>query len=101
MRITETSAYKSADKIIGDALRRRGSESDDYHVRPLQETGFGIPMYALRLCRRLHAIIGREDVSLRDVVMADTCASGHVDYHRKFALYCAELAEYGKMVGRL
>lgn len=97
MRITETAVYKAADKAIDDALCSRNSLSGDFSY----DVEFGVPLYIRRLCEQLHAIIGRDDVSLRDVVAADTCASGHVDYQRKFALYCAELAEHGKVVGRL
>ena len=31
-------------------------------------------------------------VTSEEIAKADRCAAGHVDYSRKFALYCAELA---------
>jgi len=35
------------------------------------------------------------EATLADVKRAEDCAVGHVDYSRKFALYCAELALEG------
>lgn len=34
---------------------------------------------------------GLEPVGMEEVVRVETTATGHVDYTRKFALYCAEL----------
>ncbi|WP_030188203.1 hypothetical protein [Streptomyces violaceorubidus] len=41
----------------------------------------------------LRADQGRPAVSLDDVVQVERQASGHSDYSRKFAFYCAELAQ--------
>ncbi len=35
---------------------------------------------------------GLPPVDLRSVALADRCASGHVDYASKYALYCTEIA---------
>lgn len=35
------------------------------------------------------------EATMADVKRAERCAVGHVDYSRKFALYCAELALEG------
>jgi len=37
--------------------------------------------------------LGYSPVSLREIIRADSYASGHYDYSAKFALYCAELAK--------
>ncbi len=40
---------------------------------------------------RLRGTRGRAPVTLKDVMKVEGCASGHVDYSRKYALYCAEI----------
>lgn len=35
---------------------------------------------------------GLEPIGIEEVARVETTATGHVDYTRKFALYCAELA---------
>lgn len=35
--------------------------------------------------------LGKQPVPITQVVRVERSASGHVDYQRKFALYCAEL----------
>lgn len=35
---------------------------------------------------------GFDPISITDLVRVETQATGHVDYTRKFALYCSELA---------
>lgn len=90
MLITQTEKYKSIDRAIDLELRRKRFK-DDY----LNDEEFAVPVYVLRLCEKVHHIIGRDDVSLQDVIRVDTYASGHSDYQRKFSLYCTELALYG------
>ncbi|MFK4801661.1 hypothetical protein ACI3K5_23640 [Streptomyces sp. MPA0124] len=41
----------------------------------------------------LRAEHGRPSVPLDDIVQVERQAAGHSDYSRKFAFYCAELAE--------
>jgi hypothetical protein len=43
------------------------------------------------------AVKSMRDIPLEEVEKAEIHACGHVDYSRKFALYCAELVAYGKM----
>ena len=40
---------------------------------------------------RLRLQLGKEPVALEAVYRVETQACGHVDYARKFSLYCAEL----------
>ncbi|NEA52414.1 hypothetical protein [Streptomyces sp. SID10815] len=41
----------------------------------------------------LRADDGRPSIPLDDIVQVERQAAGHSDYSRKFALYCAELAQ--------
>lgn len=36
-------------------------------------------------------VFQKPDADRREVFSAETCASGHVDYEHKFALYCVEV----------
>lgn len=45
---------------------------------------------------RIRAEAGQPEVSMDDIWRVEGSAKGHVDYSRKFALYCTELALYGK-----
>ena len=57
-----------------------------------------VPVFVARMCERLAAMCteyGVAPISVKDVLLQESMASGHSDYHRKFALYCRELAKYG------
>lgn len=86
-QLTERS--KPFFKIIGNALKSRGQEPEDYE----RHATHGQPNYVVRMCEQLHKQINREDVSIEKVLRVEQYASGHVDYHTKCALYCAELAD--------
>lgn len=79
-------------EIVGDHLERRGQAPGDFETGPDACT----PAYVLRMAEALLTAVNahsRGPVTLADILRADTLASGHVDYQRKIALYCAELAE--------
>lgn len=46
---------------------------------------------------RLRASNGQPGITMDDVWTAEGLAKGHSDYSIKFALYCAELALYGRV----
>jgi hypothetical protein len=53
------------------------------------------PRYVVDMGERVLEVIhsvGRTDVTLEDVMRKELMASGHSDYHSKFALYCTELS---------
>lgn len=74
-------------EIIGAALNARGKAEDDFE----QDMEFGEPRYVVRMCQQVLIQIGRADLTVRDILRKERCASGHVDYQRKFALYCREM----------
>lgn len=45
---------------------------------------------------RFRAGVGQPEVSMDDIWRVEGSARGHVDYSRKFSLYCTELALYGR-----
>ena len=59
------------------------------------ETPYGKSSWVVAMCYDIwkRIITFRKDnkVHLKDVLGKDQYASGHIDYHSKFALYCAEL----------
>jgi hypothetical protein len=85
------------DKIINSIAIaiNRFPRGDDTKI----DREFNIPVWARRLCEEVHEIIDREDVSLKDVIDADTYASGHVDYQVKFSRNCCNLDRYGNISG--
>jgi hypothetical protein len=78
-------------KIIEGALRSRGSKDDDYKQNPAHKK----PNYVVRMCEDLLSEIDNPKVDLDMVFSKEQYASGHTDYHVKFALYCWELANTG------
>lgn len=80
---------------IGAALAARGSLPDDFKRDPEYKEC----RYVVRMCQKIAGLIG--DVSVKDVLRVERCAAGHVDYQRKFALYCLELAEKQKQRRRV
>jgi hypothetical protein len=55
---------------------------------------YGVPKYVVSMCAEiLGNLMARCDrnFTMKDVLKADRLASGHADYHHKFALYCSEL----------
>ena len=81
-------AYAEALAIIE---RHLASEklSDGYK----RHEKYNIPRFAVMLCEELHSWIGRDDVSLDSIVLADAMCSGSVDYASKMALTCSMLRE--------
>jgi len=78
--------------IIDAALANRRSEPMD----GLEDKVHKVPVYVVRMCESLAKAIkanGNPDVTVAEVISVELNASGHSDYHRKFALYCFELAQ--------
>jgi hypothetical protein len=48
---------------------------------------------------RFRALEGQPEVSMEDIWRVEGSAKGHCDYSMKFALYCTELALYGRSPG--
>lgn len=55
---------------------------------------FNIPTYIRHMCERLLARIraDRPEATMNEVLVAERCASGHTDYHRRLARDCAKIA---------
>lgn len=78
--------------IIDAALAKQRSEPVDLHEDKVHK----VPVYVVRMCESLVKAIkanGNPDVTVAEVISVELNASGHSDYHRKFALYCFELAQ--------
>lgn len=86
--------YEPYATIIESALHKRGTKASEMDVDPVHRA----PQYIVRLCKALVDKIqeaGNSSVTLEDVVRAERSACGHTDYHRKFSMYCSELARKG------
>lgn len=77
-------------EAIGEALATRGKAAGDYD----QDSVYGVPRYVARMCESIVGLIGRSDLTVKDVLHVERLAAGHSDYQSKFALYCAQLARY-------
>ncbi len=73
--------------VIDAALKARGRAADDRDTDPEHR----VPRYVVRMCESLVAAIGEPSVDIAKVLRMERCASGHIDYHTKLALYCLEL----------
>jgi len=40
---------------------------------------------------RERALLGKGPIPMKEVVRVENCAKGHIDYARKYCLYCTEL----------
>lgn len=47
---------------------------------------------------RLRAHLGKANIPLEAVWIVESMAKGHVDYSMKFAWYCANLTEHGRVL---
>ena len=77
--------------IIERHLNNRGQGRNDYEMHPKHRES----RYVVRMCFDLMKSIqveGVASVTIDEVISAERMASGHVDYHRKAALYMDELA---------
>lgn len=74
-------------KIISKHLENRGKKEDDY--LPSEEDSF-YPNYVMNMCKEINDMMPNKE-SLQDILNSETTAMGHVDYHSKFSLYCAEI----------
>jgi hypothetical protein len=81
-----TDPYKA---LIAATLQARGSLKDDFTSDPVHREA----RYVVRMCEQVRDLIVQRggSATLEAVMRAERCASGHVDYHAKFAFYSAEL----------
>jgi hypothetical protein len=89
---TPAGAYEPYATIIESSLR--GIKADDLRHDPVYKA----PHYVVRMCNTLVEKIheaGNSSVTLESLVRVERSAAGHTDYHRRFSLYCSELAEQG------
>lgn len=77
--------YRLEAALLNEAQRRGDREVDEWVAAERQAM--------LRVVNEARAASGKGPVTLADVQRVEQYALGHVDYARKFALYCAELAE--------
>lgn len=93
------SSLKAATDVLAAVLARAQQER---HQRPDLVDGPDGPEceWAASERDRMHETVnqiraerGLPTVALDDIVRAERMAVGHSDYSRKYALYCAELAE--------
>lgn len=78
--------------IIARHLEARGEHPDDYKLDAIHRQA----VYLIRMANELTSAINERataPVSLKTVLLKESTASGHTDYHRKLAWYCHELAQ--------
>lgn len=77
-------------RVLSDAQRHRSKKSkwvgDELEWVIYEREVMLQAVNAVRLQRE------RPQVTVKEVHRVERCATGHVDYSQKFALYCAELA---------
>jgi hypothetical protein len=83
------------DEILAKAMKERG---DRQEFIPDPHDTHQNPAWVLFERQTMHDTVnaerqarGLQPIPISAVVRVERCASGHVDYQRKFALYCAEL----------
>jgi len=80
-----------------DRLREVLAEvQDERQYRPVSNGSDGWIVYEQLhmwgVVNRMRAILmGKQPIPFEDIQRVESLASGHVDYSKKFALYCAEL----------
>lgn len=74
---------------IEQALNSRSVKAGDFET----DLDYKAPRYVVRMCMAIQsaALERGARLDLPRVMKAETLASGHSDYHRKFALYCMEM----------
>jgi hypothetical protein len=79
--------------IITKHLDARDNDPDVLAIYMMHPDFPGCQRYVVDMCHELCQAINQRGghCSLEDVLRMDSTASGHVDYHVKFALYCHEL----------
>ena len=90
MLITEQKEYKDISKIIDKWLKIR--KKDNFWHEPSDEDKT-IPRYVMRMIREINDYM---PVPCMDTIKRhESYAMGHVDYFKKFALYCTR--EYNEL----
>lgn len=81
-------------QLIGRHLDRSLQPVDDAAALQIDEK-WGMPKMYVPMMEALLEMVRTRNPSatVAQVKRADTLSSGHVDYQRKLALYCTELAE--------
>jgi hypothetical protein len=80
--------------LIDEALSARNASNGDFET----DREHGVPVFVSRMCAKLAEVCverGQTAATIKDVLRLDAMASGHTDYHRKLALYCRELEQFG------
>ena len=88
--------HQHFDEILSKAMKERPQRQD---FLPDPHDTHANPGWVLFERQTMHDAINAErttrglgPIPITEVVRVERCASGHIDYQRKFALYCAELA---------
>ena len=92
MLITEQKEYKDISKIIESWLKIR-DESKDMYWRDSSDEDKNFPRYVMKMIREINDYM---PVPCMDTIKRhELFAMGHVDYFKKFALYCTR--EYNEL----
>ena len=75
-------------KIIDKWLIMRDDSKDHKLYEPSEEDNF-FPVYVMKMMKEIDSMMPHS--MLEEIKSAEISSSGHVDYHHKFSLYCAEL----------
>lgn len=77
--------YRLEAALLREAQKRGDKSCDEWIAAERQ--------VMLDIVNEVRVTAGKDPMTIGDVQRVEQCALGHVDYTRKFALYCAELAE--------
>lgn len=90
MSHSQTAALQPYYGLIAQALDNRNVTAGDYEPDPAHR----VPVFVSRMCESIARACSErrgQAVGIEQVLKVECLASGHSDYHRKFALYCTEL----------
>lgn len=90
---------KNLDDVFSKAANRKERDKRQEWVRdPLDLNNWTVPEWVLHERDAMIAAvnaerskIGKPPIDPQEVFRVENCAKGHVDYQRKFVLYCTEL----------
>lgn len=87
--------FERFDKTLAEAMKQRNNRTKlvetEYDLCEVPEWVVFERHVLFRAINRERAALGKAPISMSEQMRCEASAAGHVDYQRKYALYCAEL----------
>lgn len=104
MAQSKSSLHSEFRLLLAQAQKERPAREGQYVTVIIRGHSYQEPAWAvfemetmLGAVNKVRASVGHPEATMDDLWMAEGLAKGHSDYSPKFALYCAELALYGRV----